>query len=80
MSSPPRNRSPDGSFQELQRQEFEHPILSQEAIFHQIYDFVVEDRADELQQFIYDHEVDISKVLWKVCDCDPLWLISFRID
>jgi hypothetical protein len=81
MSSPSsKQRNEDGIFEELQTHSEQSPISSEDTLFHQIYELVVDDQADELQQLIYDDEIDISKVLWKVCLLCRSLLIPIRID
>ena len=59
MSSPVRqNDLPDLQLEEDQQ--------TSEELHRQVYDLIVEDRSDELQQLIYDQEIHIQEVLWKV--------------
>lgn len=60
MSSPVRQDDlPDLQLEEEDQQ-------TSEDLHRQVYDLIVEDRSDELQQLIYDQEIHIKEVLWKV--------------
>lgn len=47
-------------------QETEENTLYDEDVLFQLYELIDTDQTDKLQQFIYDHEIDLSTVFWKV--------------
>jgi hypothetical protein len=50
----------------VQFEEIDESTVNSEDLYRRIYDLIVEDQSDDLQQLIYDNEIDLTQVFWKV--------------
>jgi hypothetical protein len=80
MSSPLRQNDLDQLDDQIEETDQSESTSNSEELCRRIYDLIVEDQRDELQQLIYDHQIHINEVFWKVViflSCLPL---TFQIE